>query len=176
MRRLPDGDFTRRDFEARNYYKLIFYRDGGQLPPSLYGSVDCSPALPLDRTKPDLKAGKMEKTYKSTANELLELLTKFSGQNAPGWRQNEKEPLTINIILPNQTTHQIEPQTDLIDADSACRILNIGKSLFYSQKRRGVLPPEIKIGRRRLWRRSELEAYVEAGCPERWNLSKRGSK
>jgi excisionase family DNA binding protein len=61
---------------------------------------------------------------------------------------------------------QIEPL--LISAEDAARLLGISRSKFYelyNSGRLGVLP--IKLGRRSLWRVSELREWVESGCKPR---------
>lgn len=49
-----------------------------------------------------------------------------------------------------------------------CQYLNIGKTLFYAlqtSSKFGVLP--IRLGRRTLYRKNELDAYILAGMPPR---------
>ena len=56
----------------------------------------------------------------------------------------------------------------LVGADDAAKLLGIGRSLFYTMHSSGQLGPlPIRLGRRALWRREELAAWVAAGCPER---------
>ena len=56
----------------------------------------------------------------------------------------------------------------LLSAEDAAALLGIGRSLFYSMHSSGRLGPlPVKLGRRALWNRRELEAWVEAGCPAR---------
>jgi predicted DNA-binding transcriptional regulator AlpA len=55
----------------------------------------------------------------------------------------------------------------LLSADQAAQLLSIGRSLFWSMHSSGKTPLPVKLGRRTLWRRRELEAWVEAGCPGR---------
>jgi len=61
----------------------------------------------------------------------------------------------------------------LISADESARMLGIGRTLFYSMHSSGRLGPlPIKLGRRVLWNRNELEAWVRAKCPARKNWKK----
>jgi len=65
----------------------------------------------------------------------------------------------------------------LLSADQAAQQLGIGRSLFWTMHSSGKLPLPIKLGRRTLWRRGELESWVNAGCPcrEKWeNMIKTG--
>ena len=56
----------------------------------------------------------------------------------------------------------------LVSADTAATLLGISKRLFYSMHSSGKLGPlPIKFGSRSLWRRKELEAWVDGGCKER---------
>lgn len=56
----------------------------------------------------------------------------------------------------------------LVDAPAAARLLGIGKSLFWSMHSSGRLGPlPIRLGRRTLWRKDELTAWIKAGCPAR---------
>ena len=55
----------------------------------------------------------------------------------------------------------------LVDAAEACRLLNIGRSLFFSLKSAGRLPDPVHLGRAVRWGREELRAWVAAGCPPR---------
>lgn len=56
----------------------------------------------------------------------------------------------------------------LISAENSAQLLGIGRTLFYSMHSSGRLGPlPVKLGRRALWNRKELEDWVEAGCPPR---------
>lgn len=56
----------------------------------------------------------------------------------------------------------------LLSAENSAELLGIGRTLFYSMHSSGRLGPlPIRLGRRVLWERRELEAWVEAGCPKR---------
>ena len=50
----------------------------------------------------------------------------------------------------------------LIDCKQARRLLGgIGKTKFYDLVRAGELPAATKLGRRSLWRQSEILAYID---------------
>lgn len=55
----------------------------------------------------------------------------------------------------------------LVDAAEACRLLGIGRSLFFALKSGGRLPDPVHLGRAVRWGRDELRAWVAAGCPPR---------
>lgn len=56
----------------------------------------------------------------------------------------------------------------LLSAEDSAQLLGIGRTLFYSMHSSGRLGPmPIKLGRRTLWNRKELQNWIEAGCPPR---------
>jgi len=58
----------------------------------------------------------------------------------------------------------------LIGTAELAALLNVGKTNLHTLRSLGRLPLPIRLGRRVLWRRSEIERWVEAGCPhlEKW--------
>ena len=57
------------------------------------------------------------------------------------------------------------PESLLLSAVEAAALCGVKKSLWWSSGRLGPLP--VKLGRRTLWRKDELSAWVQAGCPAR---------
>jgi len=55
----------------------------------------------------------------------------------------------------------------LLSASDAARLLGIGERHFHALNSTGRVPLPVELGRRRLWRRRELENWVDAGCPAR---------
>ena len=56
----------------------------------------------------------------------------------------------------------------LLSVENSAELLGIGKTLFNSMHSSGRLGPlPVKLGRRVLWNRKELEVWVAAGCPAR---------
>ena len=56
----------------------------------------------------------------------------------------------------------------LLSAEDAAALLGIGRTLLYSMHSSGRLGPlPVKLGRRALWNRREIVAWVAAGCPAR---------
>ena len=54
----------------------------------------------------------------------------------------------------------------LLSVKDVCGLLGIGVTHFYSLLSSGQVGPRpIKLGRRVLFRREEIEAWVAAGCP-----------
>ena len=59
----------------------------------------------------------------------------------------------------------------LLSADRAAKLIGVGRTHFYGMHGSGRLGPlPVRLGKRALWRRSELESWVNGGCPsrERW--------
>ncbi|MBA7677129.1 hypothetical protein ES703_85377 [subsurface metagenome] len=56
----------------------------------------------------------------------------------------------------------------LLSASDAAALLGIGSSHFWGLHSSGRLGPlPIKLGRRTLWSRRDLEKWIDAGCPSR---------
>lgn len=66
----------------------------------------------------------------------------------------------------------------LLSAKDASGLLGIGRTLFYGLNSSGRLPQPVRLGGRVLWRRSELEDWTVAGCPnrEKWEQLKQDEK
>lgn len=59
----------------------------------------------------------------------------------------------------------------LLDAPRAARFIGVGRTHFYAMHSSGRLGPmPVNLGRRTLWRKKELEAWVDNDCPgrEKW--------
>lgn len=81
--------------------------------------------------------------------------------------------MTDTIITEGeQTPENRQDQPSLLcSAEEVAAMLGIGRTLFYGLISSGKIGPvPIKLGTRVLWRRTELEEWVAAGCPtrERW--------
>ena len=55
----------------------------------------------------------------------------------------------------------------LLDSEQAAILCGVGRSLWWSLHSAGRVPLPVKLGRRTLWRREELESWIRAGCPAR---------
>lgn len=62
-----------------------------------------------------------------------------------------------------------------VDSHGAAALLGVSESGWRVLVAAGRVPPGIKLGRRRLWAVSELQAWLAAGAPsaDRWNSMKR---
>jgi predicted DNA-binding transcriptional regulator AlpA len=57
--------------------------------------------------------------------------------------------------------------TLLIDAAEAARMCGMSRAAWYKRLSSGQVPRPVKIGSIARWRRDELAAWVDAGCPAR---------
>jgi excisionase family DNA binding protein len=67
----------------------------------------------------------------------------------------------------------------LMSAKEAAKKLGVGRSHFYALHSSGRLGPlPIRLGKRSLWRRDELEAWVANDCPVRqvWQARKESGR
>ena len=59
------------------------------------------------------------------------------------------------------------PDPLTVDAAGAATLLGLARSTFLKLHSAGRVPAPIRLGRRVLWVRKELEAWVNAGAPSR---------
>ena len=61
----------------------------------------------------------------------------------------------------------------LIGAKEAARLCGVGRTTWFLLVSSGKAPAPVRLGRRVLWNRAELEAWIIAGCPvrERWSYA-----
>ena len=57
-------------------------------------------------------------------------------------------------------------QTLLIPDVEAARLCACSRSHWHALAAAGKIPPSVKLGRKRLWRRTEVVAWIDAGCPD----------
>ncbi|MFW5690760.1 MAG: helix-turn-helix transcriptional regulator [Planctomycetota bacterium] len=60
----------------------------------------------------------------------------------------------------------------LVDVNTVAAMLSVSVNTVWVMDSAGRLPSAIRLGRRcTRWRRAEIEAWVEAGCPprDRWS-------
>jgi predicted DNA-binding transcriptional regulator AlpA len=57
----------------------------------------------------------------------------------------------------------------LISYRDVCRMLSIGKNLFFTMRQSGRFPIKpIRLGGSVRYPRREVERWIEAGCPAHW--------
>jgi prophage regulatory protein len=85
-------------------------------------------------------------------------------------------PKTIPFHHDAQESSKAEPPPEkkrgpiapeLLRARDAATLCGIGLATWWRWDAAGKMPRGVKIGGARLWSRTELLAWIEAGCPER---------
>ncbi len=70
--------------------------------------------------------------------------------------------------LPSQQGYSMTPEPLLIPASKAASVIGVSRSFFYQMHSDGRLGPlPIAFGAKKVWRVSDLEAWVQQGCPPR---------
>ena len=73
----------------------------------------------------------------------------------------------------SDSTTQIVPL--LLDAEEAATLIGVSRAHLYALYSSGRLgPTPVRLGKRSLWRRDELESWVASDCPSRqqWQAMK----
>lgn len=68
---------------------------------------------------------------------------------------------------PTEPSKTNESPPLLVDAKTAARLCGIGTSTFWRWDGAGRIPRPVRLGGTTRWRLAELEAWIEAGCPDR---------
>lgn len=66
----------------------------------------------------------------------------------------------------------------LIDTEELAHLLGVAKSTIHRHAAAGKIPKPLRLGGRVLWKRREIEAWVDAGLPSRedWHSRQGGGK
>ena len=77
-----------------------------------------------------------------------------------------------------QRALQMSSESLLLRAAEAARLCAVSKVSWHRWDSAGRIPQGLKIGGCKVWRRSELEAWIEAGTPnrEKWMAIQTASK
>ncbi len=54
----------------------------------------------------------------------------------------------------------------LIPDTAAATLAGVSRAHWQRLRSAGKLPPSVRLGRKVLWRRAEVAAWIEAGCPD----------
>jgi len=86
---------------------------------------------------------------------------------------NNQPPTTLTTIGYDTPPQQLMA----VDAKTLAEMLCCSVRHVERQDVSGKLPAPIRIGRAKRWRITEIDAWLEAGCPDRreWNAMKGGS-
>ena len=76
-------------------------------------------------------------------------------------------PVTIALPPPNDAPPVDAPQAEalLLTADAVAKLLSVSRLSVWRWRSAGKLPQPIKVGRTVRWRRAEIIAWIDAGCP-----------
>jgi predicted DNA-binding transcriptional regulator AlpA len=78
----------------------------------------------------------------------------------------EKEIQRANTVE-REPTKPAEPPTPLLIPDAvAAALAGVSRAHWHRLRAAGKLPPPVRLGRRVLWRRLEIEAWIAASCPD----------
>lgn len=55
----------------------------------------------------------------------------------------------------------------LLNAEQAAALCSIAPSSWWALNSAGRIPQGVRLGKRRLWSRTELESWILSGCPRR---------
>ena len=78
------------------------------------------------------------------------------------------------MVSPTPTAGGIKPLN--VSASGVSTLLGVSRSMVHKLDVADLLPRPIRIGRRKLWRVAELQAWNDAGCPRRDDWDRLGSK
>ena len=75
-------------------------------------------------------------------------------------------------------THTIEPDCLAVPAAEVAKLLGISERHLWALNSSSRLPRPIRFGRAVRWNRSELQAWLDAGAPERstWEAMRQGER
>jgi excisionase family DNA binding protein len=76
------------------------------------------------------------------------------------------------MMKSEESKRQIDDRL-LLRADEVARLLSVCRRSVWAWASGGRMPQPVKIGRASRWRRTELEAWVEKGCPSCRDLSQK---
>lgn len=59
----------------------------------------------------------------------------------------------------------METMATLLNVNQVARFLGVSTRQVWNLRTEGLLPQPVRLGRSSRWRRTELVAWVDAGCP-----------
>jgi predicted DNA-binding transcriptional regulator AlpA len=63
-------------------------------------------------------------------------------------------------------TNPRPPDAMLIPDRVAAALAGVSRATWQRLRVAGKLPPSVRLGRKVLWRRAEIESWINAGCPD----------
>jgi excisionase family DNA binding protein len=72
-----------------------------------------------------------------------------------------------NGTTTEKPTKRESTETPLLIPDiDAARLAGVSRATWHRLRAAGKLPPAVKLGRKVLWRRAEIEEWIRSGCPD----------
>lgn len=78
-----------------------------------------------------------------------------------------EQDLTATLSRLADALERQADRPELLGAGSAADVVGVSRSLWYQLHSEARVPSPVRLGKRVLWRRRELEAWTRAGCPSR---------
>ncbi len=57
-------------------------------------------------------------------------------------------------------------QSLLMPDTAAAALAGVSRSHWHKLRAAGKVPPSVRLGRKVLWKRAEIAAWIDAGCPD----------
>lgn len=85
---------------------------------------------------------------------------------------------TTASLEPGKAEGKAAIEAALLDAEEAAAYCGMSRAAWYKRNSSGEVPRSVKIGGLSRWRRDELAAWIEAGCPIRgkWDVMRAKNK
>lgn len=108
---------------------------------------------------------------KSAPVEAVEVLSKgnSAGTSRPGTKASAAKPMSARSVRVPSPQGGMDSGSGslLVSAAMAAKLVSVSKSSWWGYHAAGRCPQAVFLSGRTLWRRAELEKWVEAGCPSR---------
>jgi predicted DNA-binding transcriptional regulator AlpA len=81
----------------------------------------------------------------------------------------------FTLYLSNKITQvMIKNEQILLTSSQAVNLIGVSLRTWYAWDQIGKIPKPINIGKKLFWKKDELLAWIDAGCPKRdnWNYSR----
>ncbi len=81
--------------------------------------------------------------------------------------------------MTKQSSEPLQLQPELLTVEQTCQLINVARPTLYKLSATGALGPmSVKLCRKVLYSKSEIQAWIHAGCPHRkqWQIMKKENK
>jgi predicted DNA-binding transcriptional regulator AlpA len=80
---------------------------------------------------------------------------------------NVPENASTPVVAKNKKKHINPPESLVVSAAHAGALSGVSEATWWRLHAAAKVPASIKVGHRTLWRRSDVEKWIELGCPNR---------